>query len=99
MGSVFRSQRARLDAAEIWLYVAEDSVAAADRLTDSFDEKLKMLAEAPGLGTKRDELLPGLRSFPVGSYLLFYREVSGGIEVARIVHGARDLRRLFRSRG
>jgi toxin ParE1/3/4 len=96
MATVIRSQHARLDAAEIWLYIAADSVAAADRLIDSFDEKLKLLAEMPGLGTMRDELSPGLRSFPVGSYLLFYRQVPGGIELARIVHGARNLRRLFK---
>ncbi len=36
------------------------------------------------MGRKRDELAPRLRSFPVGSCLLFYRITRGGIEVARV---------------
>jgi toxin ParE1/3/4 len=47
------------------------------------------------MGTPRDTLAPGLRSFPVGSYLVFYRVVPEGIEVARILHGARDLKELL----
>jgi toxin ParE1/3/4 len=38
-----------------------------------------------------------LRSFPVGEYLIFYRPLSDGIELARIMHGARNIRRkMFR---
>lgn len=56
-----------------------------------------MLAEMSGLGHRRDELRPGLRSVNVHPYLLFYRAVPGGIELVRVVHGARDLRRIFRA--
>jgi toxin ParE1/3/4 len=40
-------------------------------------------------------MAPGLRSFPVGNYVVFYRIVPEGIELVRVLHGARDLRRLF----
>jgi toxin ParE1/3/4 len=36
-----------------------------------------------------------LRSFPVGSYLLLYRRDSAGIELVRVIHGARDLPNIF----
>jgi toxin ParE1/3/4 len=57
-----------------------------------------MLAEHPGAGPARDELMRGLRSFPVGNYLLLYRPAIDGIELVRVSHGARNLRRLFRGK-
>jgi toxin ParE1/3/4 len=46
----------------------------------------------PGIGTARDDdIAPGIRSFPVGNYLILYRMIEGGIEVIRIWHGARGL--------
>ena len=47
------------------------------------------------MGAKRDELMPGLRSFPVGDYLVFYRVADRGIEIIRVVSGYRDLPALF----
>lgn len=47
------------------------------------------------MGRKRDELVPNLRSFPVGNYLIFYRPINQGIEVLRVLHGARDIPSIF----
>ena len=59
-----------------------------------------MLARFRGMGPLRPELAPQIRSFPVGNYLLFYRESKkGGIELVRVIHGARDLRQIFKRRG
>src|SRR5580698_5282948 len=52
---------------------------AADRLLLRIDSKLELYAANPGMGTKRDVLAPGLRSFPVGNYLVFYRVIADGI--------------------
>jgi toxin ParE1/3/4 len=38
--------------------------------------------------------VPGCRSFSVGNYVVFFRPIKNGIEVARIVHGSRDFRGL-----
>jgi toxin ParE1/3/4 len=54
-----------------------------------------MLVSNPGMGRKRDSLALNLRSFPVGNYLIFYRPINQGIEVIRILHGARDILSLF----
>jgi len=48
------------------------------------------------MGKTRDHLSPGLRSFSVASYQTFYRIVPGGIELVRVLHGARDLNALFK---
>ncbi|MDB5332956.1 MAG: parE1 3 4, toxin ParE1/3/4 [Phycisphaerales bacterium] len=96
MAEIRRSREAVRDGAEIWHYIAYDSPEAADRLLDLFNQKIKLLSESPGMGAMRDELAPSLRSFPVGSYLIFYRPIPSGIEVVRIIHGARNLKRIFK---
>jgi toxin ParE1/3/4 len=95
MARITRTSRAKLDILEIWFFIAEDSLDAADRLVGQFDEALLMLATAPEAARRRPELGRGLRSFPVGSYLIIYRPISGGIEVIRVIHGARDIDRIF----
>ncbi|MDZ8108879.1 MAG: type II toxin-antitoxin system RelE/ParE family toxin [Nostoc sp. DedQUE12a] len=59
------------------------------------DSQLKMPALNPEMGRKRDSLALNLRSFPVGNYLIFYRPIDQGIEVIRLLHGARDIQSLF----
>jgi toxin ParE1/3/4 len=98
MATVIKSPDAERDVLEIWVYVAERNFDAADDLVATFNEKLSLLAEFPGLGAEREDLHPGLRMFPVGNYLLLYRIIPGGIELVRVAHGARDLIRLFRRR-
>jgi toxin ParE1/3/4 len=51
-----------------------------------------MLATRPATRHRaaRPDLLPGLRFFPVGNYLILYRESTEGVDLIRILHGARD---------
>jgi toxin ParE1/3/4 len=49
------------------------------------------------MGRSREDLRPDLFSFPVGQYVLFYREQPGGIVLVRVIHGRRDLPALFGS--
>jgi toxin ParE1/3/4 len=91
MRRIVRSHQARLDLSEIWYFIAADSVEAADRWIDLLDQKMRPYAENPRLGTRREDLAEGLRSFPVGNYVVFYREVRGGIGIARVLHGARRI--------
>lgn len=91
MAKATRGYHAELDALEIWIHVARHDLAAADRLIDRFTETINLLAERPQLGRTVDHLLPGLRSIPVGEYLIFYRPGEGSVCVVRIVHGARNI--------
>jgi toxin ParE1/3/4 len=88
------SRPARDDLDEIWLFIAQDDLAAADRFVDSLMDRFPLLASSPRMGRKRDELAPGLRSFPVKNYVVLYRVVGKGIKIVRVVHGARDLQRV-----
>lgn len=93
-------RRRRLPAAvadldDIWSAIAIDSVDAAERLIGRLWDAEVRLAEFPELGRRRDELFNGLRSWPVGSYLIFYIASADAILIVRILHGARDLGGLF----
>jgi toxin ParE1/3/4 len=50
----------------------------------------------PESGQRRDEIGPGVRSIPALSYVIFYRFVTGQVQVLRILHGKRDIPRVFR---
>jgi toxin ParE1/3/4 len=58
-----------------------------DRIERTFD----MLAQQPLAGRARGDLVANLRSFPVGSYVIFYFPVSDGVEVVRIMSGRQDI--------
>lgn len=56
--------RASDDIAEIWDFIAEDSLAQADAFVDRLDRKLQLLATQPLMGRARDELASGCAAFP-----------------------------------
>ena len=90
------SHAASADLDDIWVYVAQEgSEGAANRLIDSIAERFSILLQMPQSGRKRDEVRSGLRSHPVGSYVIYYREMRTGIEIVRVIHGARDVARAF----
>ncbi|HWN48398.1 MAG TPA: type II toxin-antitoxin system RelE/ParE family toxin [Xanthobacteraceae bacterium] len=88
---IVRRPQARLDLIEIWGFIADDSEAAADRMLDRIDEVLRMLRDRPLAGRARPELLPELRSFPVGSYVVFYLPLPNGIDLVRVRSGYLDI--------
>jgi toxin ParE1/3/4 len=88
---LIRTRIAEEDLIEIWIYIATENPEAADNLLDRIDAKCQMLAENPKLGQARPDISPELRYFPVGRYLILYREIQDGIELVRIIHGARHI--------
>ncbi|HEV2646389.1 MAG TPA: type II toxin-antitoxin system RelE/ParE family toxin [Acidobacteriaceae bacterium] len=93
-----RSPQADSDMDEIWLYIATQSHSyeAADRFIDSIVDRFLLLATHPHIGRARDEeLRPGLRSFPVGDYMILYRIEDPHILILRVLHGRRNLRVLL----
>jgi toxin ParE1/3/4 len=70
-------------------------VSQADAFIETIDQKFHLLAEQPNMGRLRDELVEDLRSFPVGRYIVFYLSLPKGVEIVRVLHGARDLDALF----
>lgn len=95
MSEYFLSRQAMNDLTEINDYLFANSQAAADTFLDEISQKFERLAQFPKMGRRRDELSPSLRSFPFQVYLIFYREVEDGVEIARVISGYRDLEALF----
>ena len=93
---VYFSSLAVADLAEIRDYIADKNVAAAERLLDAIEATCSRFGNLPQIGRTRDDLLPGIRVFPVEkNYAVFYRIVEGAVEIVRVVHAARDFNRLF----
>ena len=92
MVTVRFSASAENDLLEAWLYVAEDSISAADRMLDQIDSEAHKLLDQPLMGRERNELAHGLRSWPTSTpYILFYFPNEDGVVVARVLHHARDI--------
>jgi toxin ParE1/3/4 len=96
MPRIVGSPLAQADIDEIWDYIARDSVPNADRFVDRIERRFDLLPDNAGVGVARDDLRPGLRRFTHARYLIYDRSIRGGIEVVRVVHGARDESALWR---
>ena len=83
---------AEQDLNEIWEYIADDSIDAADRWIAKLFDAFESLAQSPGIGHKREDLtaLPVL-FWPVGAYLVLYRVRAGWIEIVAVTQGSRDI--------
>ena len=101
MGSFTLSPEAREDLDEIHAYISEANPDAADRVLEAALATFAGLARMPGMGRPRmfkSSALSDLRSFRVDgyrNYLIFYRPANMGIEIVRVLQGARDLDSLF----
>jgi toxin ParE1/3/4 len=77
------------------VFEASGSIETAERLVDAIYGRILLFGRHPHLGRQRDDLLAGIRLFPVGDYVLLYRVEEADAVVARVVHGSRDLEALF----
>lgn len=98
-GIVRRRGAAQRDLIETYRYYAREAgIRTADRFLAAANDVFQRLANMPGMGKRYDHEHPALaelRFFPLSSrfkvYIVFYRPIDGGIEIARVLHGARDI--------
>jgi toxin ParE1/3/4 len=95
MPRVIRTPAAVRDLTAITDTIAADNLDAALRYYDEVDRRLGLIARYPRMGEAVDHLSPGMRRHTLGDYLLFYRLRNDAIELIRVLHGARDIDRLF----
>lgn len=68
----------------------------ANRLVDSITDRFLYLARFPYMGRARDhDLAEGLRSFAVKGHIIVYCIEGYEVSILRVVHGRRELERLF----
>ena len=78
------------DLFEIWSTIAEDDVAAANRVESELRRAFGSLARFPGQGHWRRELSGRLRFWPIWDYLIAYRPEPPPILIAGVLHGRRN---------
>lgn len=84
------------DLEEIWNFIAEDSLEAANRVEGDLLAAMEKLCEIPGMGHERTDVKnKAYRFWKVYSYLIAYRVDGDVLYVSRVIHGARNLRKLF----
>jgi plasmid stabilization system protein ParE len=88
------SRPAIADLESISDYLAERSLAAADRVIDALNDTFRSIARDREIGTSLENLRPGLRmsigSKPADKFIVFYYLVSDGVMVSRVLHSSRD---------
>jgi len=87
------SRQAEQDLDDIWAYLSEQDPVVADTQVAQLLDRFRMLSQFPSMGKSRDELMESLRSFPVKPYVIFYRPILEAIEILRILHQSREIKR------
>ncbi|HEY4760801.1 MAG TPA: type II toxin-antitoxin system RelE/ParE family toxin [Thermoguttaceae bacterium] len=93
MARLIISPDAECDLVEIGVYIARHSGSRerAKHFLSSLRQTCETLASQPEMGQIRTEFVTGqYRSFSVGNYVIYFSSIPDGIEIARILHGARD---------
>lgn len=99
--AIIKRRTAATDLLEHFIFIGRTSEDAAERFLQSAQETFELLAGQPEMGKRtnyRSPLLAGVRSFPVKGFpkhLIFYRPIRDGIEIIRVIHGARDIPAMF----
>jgi len=85
--------QARAELSGIWNYIFKESgnAVAADSVIDAITERFYLLSQFPRMGRPRDDLRPGLRSFPVGQYVIIYTIEGADVEILHVFHGRQDI--------
>jgi toxin ParE1/3/4 len=91
MPRYFVAESANDDIDDILAAIIPENEDAAWRWYSGLYEKFDVLAHSPGIGRLRDELRLNLHMFPFGNYLIFYLIVPNGVQIVRVIHGARDV--------
>jgi toxin ParE1/3/4 len=89
--------RAKYDLVEIWRYIAEGSgnPEVAERFVRTLYKDFQFLSGNVLGGRARADLREGLRSFPAGEYVIFYRLAGKSILILRVLQGSRNMKALF----
>jgi toxin ParE1/3/4 len=85
--------QARAELRSIWNYIFKESgnAVVADNVIDAITERFYLLSQYPRMGRTRDDLRPGLRSFPVGQYVIIYTIEDEDVEILHVFHGRQDI--------
>ncbi len=84
------SAESKDDLKQIARYIAQDKPIAARQWVAKLKKKCHLLAKHPELGDDRSELGEQIRSAYVGSYVIYFRNLGGFLDIVRVIRGDRD---------
>lgn len=93
--------KASQDLNNLFNYIAQNNLDAANRFFDAARQTIASLAKTPAIGSlylSNNPRLPGLRRWGVRSYekyLIFYMASEDLLTVVRIIYGSRDIPSIF----
>ncbi len=76
----------------IWAWIHQHDPSAAGRVIRRMGSVFDLLADNPEMGRLRQDLSEGLRSFPVGDHIVFYRVTGTTVSVSRVLAAVRDIK-------
>jgi toxin ParE1/3/4 len=85
------SVRARRDLIDIWIEISEVNPAAADDLYNRLEARMEILRRFPESGPVRPDIAPEARALVELPYLILYRIIPQGVQIVRVLHGARKI--------
>ena len=91
------SQDAERDLEEIFVYWANRASLVCRPNVDRITERFWLVGEHPNVGKPAGNIARGVRCFPAGKYLIYYRNTRRGTDILHIFHGARDQKRAFKT--
>ncbi len=98
---IVRRTQAKRDVAEIVAFLREKNPRVALKFLDAVESAFRLLATMPGIGAPyplphprlarvRCHLVPGF-----SRHLILYQPKASGVEIVRILHGARNIDRVM----
>ena len=99
VNEVTRTEKAKQDLIDQadYFYMVDSASDASERFLSAAEKAFGQLVQMPSMGSIEEVRAPraaGLRRWPIPgfrNYLIFYRQTTGGIQIVRVLHGARDI--------
>jgi toxin ParE1/3/4 len=95
MPQVLRTEEALADLRQIALYIAHENSASASGWLAEMEQLFSILARQPRIGKRmRTKRFGTVRQFSRGNYVVYFKPLADGVEILRVLHGARDHKRI-----
>ncbi|MBV4548273.1 MULTISPECIES: type II toxin-antitoxin system RelE/ParE family toxin [Pseudomonas] len=89
------SEISRDDLLQIARYIARDNPGRARSFVAELRMRCAQLTSLQNQGIAREDCAKGLKMITHGRYLIFYSILKSDVLIERVLHGARDITRLF----
>lgn len=96
MRNLLRTPEAEQDLEEAVVFIARDKVSAAIRWLEETETLFALIVSQPAMGERYQSSQHGVvRRLSHGNYVIYHRLIDGDVEILRVLHGAREAKRLI----